>query len=435
MSTSGPDLSKSPGNTSQPRLGLLLVHTAAPDKNRRRLQHSDSSPSSALIGIDLGTTNSLCAIFVDGEAQLVPNAHGSFMTPSCVGMLEDGSMIVGDAAKELAVTRPERTAMQFKRWMGTDKDTLVGDKSFTAQDLSSLVLRSLCADAEARLGHKVTRAVISVPAYFNEHQREATRMAAELAGLEAQRIINEPTAAALTYGLVDKDQDKKILVLDLGGGTFDVTLMEVFEGTLEIVSTAGESHLGGEDFTERIVSWCLGRAGRVLEVAELQEPLRVARLRQQAEHAKRKLGTHDEVSLRLPSLDGTLSEESESFVLRSSEFAVLVEPLLLRLEKPLERVLRDGRSTPADVDEVILVGGATRMPQIGKFVHAWFEREPRCSLNPDEVVAQGAAIQAALIADDRSVEDLVMTDVCPFTMGVEITKEFGNMVRDGYFLP
>ena len=388
-----------------------------------------------LIGIDLGTTNSLCAVFRDGEPELIPGAHGRFLTPSCVGILETGEIVVGEAALELSITHPQRCASWFKRAMGTDKRFDLAGKEFTAQELSSLVLRSLLADAETHLGSKVEKAVITVPAYFNDHQRQATRIAAQLAGLSAQRIVNEPTAAALTYGLADREADRKLLVFDLGGGTFDVTLMESCDGVLEIVATAGESHLGGEDFTDRIADWALSSIGETLEVSELQAPLRVARLRSQAEAAKRALGEHDRTTLKMPSTEGCTDETAKEIELTRELLAEVSAPLLQRLDGPIGRVLRDGRCELDELDEVILVGGATRMPLIREFVERRLRREPSCSLDPDEVVARGAAIQAALIEDDRSVEDLVMTDVCPFTLGVEVTKEFGSRQKDGYFMP
>ena len=253
-----------------------------------------------IIGIDLGTTNSLCAIFENGGPRLVPNAYGEFLTPSVVGITESGELLVGAAAKELRVTQPDRCASCFKRFMGSNESVALAGKTFTPVELSSFVLKSLCEDAKHHLGEAVTDAVITVPAYFNDNQRQATKHAGELAGLNVRRIVNEPTAAALTYGFHDRDAEKKLLVIDLGGGTFDVTLMEVFEGTLEIVSTAGESFLGGEDFTDRLMASLLQKQGLQLESAELREPLRVARLRQLCEVAKRQLTTADSTSIKLP---------------------------------------------------------------------------------------------------------------------------------------
>lgn len=388
-----------------------------------------------IIGIDLGTTNSLCATFQDGGPRLIPNAFGEFLTPSVVGITEAGELLVGAAAKELRVTQPDRCASCFKRFMGSNEALTLAGKKFTPVELSSLVLKSLCEDAKHHLGADITDAVITVPAYFNDNQRHATKQAGELAGLRVRRIVNEPTAAALTYGFHDRNAEKKILVIDLGGGTFDVTLMDVFEGTLEIVSTAGESFLGGEDFTDRLMATLLQKQGLQLESAELREPHRVARLRQQCEEAKRQLTTVDSVQIKLPDAAGQIAHDALAVSISRSAYTKLVAPLVERLKQPVAKALRDGRAAPADIEDVILVGGATRMPAVQDFVRAYLNKEPLCKFNPDEVVALGAAVQAALIADDQAVEDLVMTDVCPFTLGVETVKEFATEVKAGYFTP
>jgi molecular chaperone HscC len=388
-----------------------------------------------IVGIDLGTTNSLCTIFADRAPRLIPNAHGDVLTPSVVGILDDGQFVVGAAAKELRVTRPERCASRFKRWMGTPTKLPVAGQSFSATELSSMVLKSLKHDAERFLGREVDEAVITVPAYFNDHQRKATRAAGELAGLKVRRIINEPTAAALTYGFHDRTVQRHFLVIDLGGGTFDVTLMEVFNGTLEIIATAGECFLGGEDFTDRLVGAMLREEGIQLETAEMKEPLRVARLRQTCELAKRELVNSEECSVVLPDKLGRVGERSKTVRITRSAFTELVAPLVARLKGPIDKVLRDGDRAPENVDEVILVGGATRTAAVRDFVRDYFGKEPRTAFNPDEVVALGAAVQAALIADDRAVDDMVMTDVCPFTLGVEISKEFARHHQGGYFYP
>ena len=387
-----------------------------------------------IVGIDLGTTNSLCSVFKDGQPTLIPNTHGSFLTPSVVGLLENGQIVVGAAAKELRVTQPDQTASCFKRSMGLDRVIELGKKKFTATKLSSLVLKSLRGDAEEFLGHPVEQVVITVPAYFNDNQRQATKQAGEMAGLKVRRIINEPTAAALTYGFHDRDSEKHLMVIDLGGGTFDVTLMEIFEGTLEIISTAGESMLGGEDFTDRLVSTVLKKEGLQLETAEMQQPLRTARLRGECEDAKRKLMTEGKSRIRLPDEGGTF-DDSKVLKLNPEVFEKIVEPLMKRIKDPINRALRDGDFGPERIDDVILVGGATRMPVLQKFVTEFFEKKPVVSFNPDEVVALGAAIQAALIGDDVAVEEMVMTDVCPFTLGVEVAKDFGGRVTGGYYQP
>ncbi len=388
-----------------------------------------------VVGIDLGTTNSLCAVFRDGKPQLIPNAHGGVLTPSVVGVLESGEILVGSPAKELRVTQPDRCASTFKRFMGTDRKVVIADKTFTAPELSSLVLKSLKNDAEAFLKCEVTEAVITVPAYFNDHKRKATRLAGQLAGLKVRRIVNEPTAAALTYGFHDRGSDRKLLVIDLGGGTFDVTLMDIFEGTLEINATAGESSLGGEDFTDRLVSVVLAQKNIQLETAEMQHPLLVARLRQQCEDAKRAFLSEEKTYVRMPENDGSLNEQNKRIAVTRENFVKISQPLMERLQRPVGRVLRDAELEPDQVGDVILVGGATRMPIVRDFVREFFHKEPLCTHNPDEVVALGAAVQAALIENDVAVDDMVMTDVCPFTLGVETAREVGTRVMDGYFTP
>ncbi len=391
----------------------------------------DSPP----IGIDLGTTNSAVAVFRGGAPELLPNAHGQFLTPSIVGVLDSGEVIVGAAAAELAVVAPERCAATFKRWMGEDKQVELAGQTFTPPELSAIVLRSLKADAEAALGPGIQGAVITVPAYFDQVQREATRRAGELAGLEVRRIVNEPTAAALTYGFHQRSADRRLLVFDLGGGTFDVTIMEIFEGVLEIQATAGESRLGGEDFTDLLLGRALRRMDRSLEVAEFREPKLVARLRSEAETAKRIFSSSDSALLRLPETDGTVDPAGPTWDLGAAEFEELCEPLLERLRRPVLRALRDADLSPERVDQVLLVGGASRMPVVRRLVTELFGRPPRHEIDPDQAVALGAAVQAALVADDAAVEDLVATDVCPHTLGVEISKEMGTRVVHGYYFP
>lgn len=390
---------------------------------------------SPIVGIDLGTTNSLCAVFENGRPRLIRNAHGQVLTPSVVGVLADGRVIVGQAAKELRVTQPERCASRFKRFMGTDEKLTLANQQFTAPQLSSLVLKSLKQDAEADLGLVIEEAVITVPAYFNDHQRRATKLAGELAGFRVRRIINEPTAAALTYGFHDRQAEKHLLVVDLGGGTFDVTLMEIFEGTLEIVATSGESMLGGEDFTDRMVSNLLQAEGLNLEVCEMRQPLRVARLREACEQAKVRLADQTQVEIALPDSAGLIDERSKRTTLTREQFATNMQPLLERLLGPIHKAMRDGGRQPNSIDEIIFVGGATRMNCIHEFISQKLDAQPLMTFNPDEVVALGAAVQAALLAEDRAVDDMVMTDVCPHTLGVEITKQFGTQRSFGYFEP
>ena len=388
----------------------------------------------SIVGIDLGTTYSLCGVFQEGKPRLIRNAGGGLLTPSMVGVLEDGRVVVGAAARELGVTRPERVARCFKRLMGLDQEVALGSQRFSAPQLSSLVLRALKADAEADLGRPVTEAVISVPAYFNDHQRQATKLAGEMAGLKVRRILNEPTAAALAYGLADPGSDRRLLVFDLGGGTFDVTVMTVFEGTFEIRATAGDGHLGGEDFTDRLVAAVLRERGLNLEQAEAHEPLRVSRLRAECERAKRELSRSDEALVRFPDRAGQLGEEQVR--LTRSLLEERSRDLLERLARPIQRALEDARIAPAEVDRVLLVGGATRMPLIARFVRERLGKEPACELDPDQVVGLGAAVQAGLVEQDAALEDVVLTDVCPFSLGVSIAKRLGeHRLRGGYFLP
>lgn len=390
---------------------------------------------SPIVGIDLGTTNSLCAVFEDGRPRLIRNAHGQVLTPSVVGVLPDGQVLVGQAAKELRVTQPDRCASRFKRFMGTAEKLSLGGQDFTAPQLSSLVLKSLKHDAEADLGLTIDEAVITVPAYFNDHQRRATKLAGELAGFRVRRIINEPTAAALTYGFHDRQAEKHLLVVDLGGGTFDVTLMEIFEGTLEIVATSGESMLGGEDFTDRLVSNLLQAEGLNLEVCEMRQPLRVARLREACEQAKVKLSDQPHVEIALPDEAGMMTEQAKRTTITREQFAASMQPLLERLLGPIYKAMRDGGRDAATIDEIIFVGGATRMGCMHDFLSEKLNAEPLMTFNPDEVVALGAAVQAALLSEDRAVDDMVMTDVCPHTLGVEIAKQFGAQRTYGYFEP
>ena len=387
------------------------------------------------VGIDLGTTHSLASVFRDGRPELIPNAHGEFLTPSIVGVLEDDQIVVGATARDLRVTSPESCAWCFKRYMGQDREIKLGKRVFAPHELSSLVLKTLRNDASELLGYDVSDVVITVPAYFNDHQRQATRLAGELAGLNVRRMINEPTAAALVYGFHGRDDEKNLCVIDLGGGTFDVTVMEVFEGTLEIRATAGESMLGGEDFTDRMVSAVLASEGTPLEIAELQQPHRVARLRGECEKAKRSLAEAELCRVRLPELDGSYAEKPKRFKLTRDDFAKLCDPLMQRIAGPIGRALRDAELQPTEIDEVILVGGSTRMTVLRDFVADFFQRQPIAQHNPDEVVALGASVQAALIEQDAAVDDMVMTDVCPFTLGVEVVKEFGGHFQDGYFQP
>jgi molecular chaperone HscC len=388
-----------------------------------------------VIGIDLGTTNSAAAFLGPDGPQIIPNALGGRLTPSVVGIDESDTVLVGAAARELQVLRPERCAGLFKRYMGTAHRLTLARREFTPEELSGLVLRALKADAEAFFGHPVSRAVITVPAYFNDRQRKATIAAGKIAGWTVERILNEPTAAAIAYGFHDAGADKKLLVFDLGGGTFDVSVVELFEGTLEVKASSGESALGGEDFTRAVAARVLLGLGESFEQAEARTPKRVSRLIQQCERAKCALSRDESTTVRIPNADGEFPAGSAELTVTRAQLEAWVGPTLARVELPVRRVLGDAGLSRERLDEVILVGGATRMPVVVKRVSELLGREPRCRLNPDEVVALGAAVQAGLVGRSAAVEELVVTDVAPFTLGVEISKDLGAEVRSGYFDP
>ncbi|HEV3447034.1 MAG TPA: Hsp70 family protein [Gemmataceae bacterium] len=390
---------------------------------------------SVIIGIDLGTTNSLAAYMAEEGPRIIPNALGEALTPSVVGLDTDGKLLVGRAARELQVTHPERCACLFKRHMGSDWKAELTGRSFTPEELSSLVLRTLKEDAEAFFDQSITRAVITVPAYFNDQQRKATINAGRIAGFAVERIFNEPTAAALAYGFHEARDEKTLLIFDLGGGTFDVSVVELFDGTLEVRASSGESFLGGEDFTRTLAARVLESRGHVFERAELESPLLVSRMFQQCELAKCKLSRQDTAGVRIPDSKGDFGDNAAEATITRGEFEKWTQHILARVELPIRRVLGDAGLTRSDVHEIILVGGATRMPAVVDMVTKLFGKAPERRLNPDEVVAMGAAVQAGLIAREENVKDLVVTDVAPFTLGVEISKQFGIEHREGYFLP
>jgi molecular chaperone HscC len=388
-----------------------------------------------VIGIDLGTTNSAAAYLAADGPRIIPNALGGHLTPSVVGIDDSGTVLVGAAARELQVLRPERCANLFKRYMGTDRRLTLAGREFAPEELSGLVLRALKGDAEAHFKTDVSRAVITVPAYFNDRQRKATIAAGRIAGWTVERILNEPTAAAIAYGFHDAGADKKVLVFDLGGGTFDVSVVELFDGTLEVKASSGESALGGEDFTRALAGRVLSAVGVSFEQAEAKTPKRVARLIQQCERAKCALSRDEATAVRVPNAEGEFPAGTPEIQVTRAQLEAWVSPTLARVELPVRRVLGDSRLSRDQIDEVILVGGATRMPVVTKRVAELLGREPHTRLNPDEVVALGAAVQAGLVGREAAVEDLVVTDVAPFTLGVEVSKAFGPEARDGYFDP
>lgn len=367
------------------------------------------------IGIDLGTTHSVIGVWREHGVELIPNARGELLTPSVVALGEADTIWVGDAALDRLVTHPDRTAAEFKRYMGTDKTFHLGARQFTPEELSALVLRSLKHDAESYLGQAIDEAVISVPAYFNDRQRRATQRAAQLAGLTAERLINEPSAAALAYGLDNTAADEKtFLILDLGGGTFDVSILEIFQGTFEIRASAGDNHLGGSDFTEIVLEHFLkthALNGVMLSSVNRQ------RLTRLCESLKRRL-SNDSSASAFFDVDGTRYE----YTLDREGFQTLCRPLWERLRHPLVRALNDAKLKTDDLAGVVLVGGATRMHALRSQVSRLFGMIPMSHYQPDHAVAMGATIQAMLKSKRRAVDDIVMTDVCPYTLGVEVVN-------------
>jgi len=378
-----------------------------------------------IVGIDLGTTNSAVAVWRDGKAELIPNSLGHRLTPSAVSIDDEGRLLVGLAARERQTTHPAQTATIFKRYMGTQKSIPLGKKTFMPEDLSAMVLRSLKQDAEAFLGTSVAEAIITVPAYFNDKQRQATRRAGEIAGLKVERLLNEPTAAALAYGIHELQRETKFLVFDLGGGTFDVSILEIFDGVIEVRATTGDNRLGGEDFNDALVSYMRDA------VPADPDPALTQRLRVAAETARRALSDQTDAQIQLVWNGRAYAKD-----ISASTFEQLAAPLIERLRVPVLRSLRDSGTNPASLQEIVLVGGATRMPVVRRAVAKMFGRFPAFSVNPDEAVALGAAIQAGLKARDAALTEMTVTDVCPYTLGIDTSERDGNgQLRPGIFSP
>ena len=370
------------------------------------------------VGIDLGTTNSVVAVLEGGEPTVIANAEGARTTPSVVAFAKSGEVLVGEVAKRQAVTNVDRTIRSVKRHMGTDWKTKIDDKDFTPQQISAFVLQKLKRDAEAYLGETVTDAVITVPAYFSDAQRQATKEAGEIAGLNVSRIVNEPTAAALAYGL-DKGDDQTILVFDLGGGTFDVSLLEIGEGVVEVKATSGDNHLGGDDWDARVVEWMVKKFKDNNGVDLGADKIAKQRLQEAAEKAKIELSSSSETTIHLPYIthgeSGPLHFEEK---LTRSEFQKLTSDLLDRTKKPFQQVLKDGGVAIDKIDHVVLVGGSTRMPAVTDVVKELLGgKEPNKGVNPDEVVAVGAALQAGVLKGE--VKDVLLLDVTPLSLGIE----------------
>ncbi|MGG3888422.1 molecular chaperone HscC [Metabacillus fastidiosus] len=380
------------------------------------------------IGIDLGTSNSLVAYWNEDSPKIIPNVLSENLTPSIVSVDDNGEILVGQIAKERLITHPHLTASCFKRHMGTEKKYPLGTYTFSPEELSSFILQSLKKDAEAYLGHEVTEAVISVPAYFNDVQRKATKRAAELAGLKVERLISEPTAAAIAYGLHLENADTKFLVFDLGGGTFDVSILELFEGIMEVKSIAGDNFIGGEDFTNLLFSYFI--ESMKIDIDTLDANARSA-IFKQAELCKRELGRNQSAVMTFNHDDKVYEAE-----INRSLFEKISTPLIMKLRHPVERALRDASLRIEDIDAVILIGGATRMPIIKTIVSKMFGRLPFSNINPDEAVGIGTAIQVALKERNEELQELILTDVCPFTLGTSVSKRVtNNEVADGYFYP
>ena len=372
-----------------------------------------------IIGIDLGTTNSLVSYF-DKEkgAVIIPNRLGSKLTPSVVSFDENGTVYVGQTAKERRITCPNQTVEVFKRDMGSSRKWTIGGREYTPTDLSALVLRTLKEDAENYLGEKIEEAVISVPAYFNEYQRKATKLAGKLAGLKVERIISEPTAAAIAYGIDKCEDNVKIMVFDLGGGTFDVSLLELDDGIMEVHCVAGDNYLGGEDFTKVIYNKFIKNNQLDVELLSLKTKNHISK---QAENCKLTLSDNHTAIMKCK-----INDEMIEMIYSREEFEDDCAELLERLKKPITRSLRDSKMTIEDIDKVVMVGGSTKLPLVRAYAAKLMKKMPDYSVNPDEVVAVGACMQAAMKERNEAVEDIILTDVCPYTLGIGIHNHNGD---------
>ena len=411
---------------------------------------------SKIIGIDLGTTNSCVAVMEGGKAVVIQNAEGSRTTPSVVAFIKTGERLVGQVAKRQAITNPDNTVFSIKRFVGRkfkevgteiktvpfkvvegphgDARVKIGNKDYSPPEISAMVLQKMKQTAEDYLGHKVTQAVITVPAYFNDSQRQATKDAGRIAGLEVKRIINEPTAASLAYGL-DKKKDEKIAVYDLGGGTFDISILELGDGVFEVKSTNGDTHLGGDDFDKRIIDWIVVEFKKQEGIDLSKDPMALQRLKEAAEKAKCELSSTMETTINLPFITADASGPKHlNLTLSRAKLEQLVDDLIQRTIQPCKQALFDAGLSASDINEVILVGGMTRMPKVQETVRQLFDKEPHKGVNPDEVVAVGAAIQGGVLAGD--VKDVLLLDVTPLSMGIEtLGNVFTKLIERNTTIP
>ncbi len=398
------------------------------------------SKANKIIGIDLGTTNSVVTVREGNDTVVIPNPEGNRTTPSVVAFTDKGEIKVGDPAKRQAITNPEKTVSSIKRFMGNKYSEVkeeaervpykvvqgpndtprvdIDGKQYTPQEISAMILQKLKKTAEDYLGHPVTEAVITVPAYFNDAQRQATKEAGEIAGLKVRRIINEPTAAALAYGLDKSDKEKKIAVFDLGGGTFDISILDIGDGVTEVLSTAGDTHLGGDDFDQRIIDWLADEFKKEEGIDLKKDPMALQRLKEAAEKAKIELSSSNETEINLPYITATASGPKHLVKkLTRSKFEQLTDDLVKRAMKPVKEALEQAGLKPSDIDEVILVGGSTRIPKVVEEVEKFFGKKASKNVNPDEVVAKGAGIQGAVLTGD--IDDVLLLDVTPLSLGIE----------------